>query len=114
MRQGMGSRARCLGRARACGPSMQKPTDSGPWALIARITRSLPRACGSLCARNSAGSFRRLVLATDRLHDESVADRLGADLDANDLPVDDGADLLDVRAELAGRDPGHLRADAAQ
>src|SRR4051794_40073820 len=54
------------------------------------------------------------VLAAGGLDHHAVADRLGADLDPHDPAVDHGADLLDVGLELAGGDPGHLRADPAE
>src|SRR5277367_1972236 len=52
--------------------------------------------------------------ATDGLGNETRLDRLGADLDAQNLPVNDGANLLNVRLERAGGDAGHLGADPAE
>src|SRR5688572_23287249 len=54
------------------------------------------------------------VVALGRLGDQAAAEGLGADLDADDLAVDQGANLLDIRAELALGDAGHLGADAAE
>ena len=48
------------------------------------------------------------------LLDEAVADGFGADIDADDLAVDDGADAVDVGLEFAGGDPGDFGANAAE
>src|SRR5947207_7639658 len=48
------------------------------------------------------------------LGDQAHLDGLGADLDADDLAIDDGAHLLDIRLELPGGDAGDLGADAAK
>src|SRR5215207_6308789 len=77
-----------------------------------------PQSVGSynncITSGGGLGSLGLLVGSADGLGDEAVADRLGADLDADDSPVDDGANLLDVRAELSGGNPGDLRSHAAQ
>src|SRR6476646_935816 len=65
-------------------------------------------------ALRSRGSSFRLVLPLDRLHNQAIANGLGADLGADDLAVDHSADALDVRAELAGGDARDLRPDAAK
>src|SRR5262249_6625947 len=63
----------------------------------------------------SRGGCRGLgVLATHRLGDQSLLDRLGADFHTDDPAINHGADLLNVRFELARGDAGYLRADAAQ
>src|SRR5687768_14015452 len=54
------------------------------------------------------------VTTFDRFDDHAVADGLGADLDADDRAVDDGANGLNVRPELSGGDARDLRADAAE
>src|SRR5688572_16620862 len=84
----------------------EKPADCNPRASKAfnfsgpNSKRSGGRLGGDLPAR--------------RLDDHAVADGLGADLHANDLAVNHGADLLNIRLELAGGDPGDLGADPAQ
>src|SRR5258708_3860380 len=70
--------------------------------------------CWSPALGSGCGNSGLDVFALDRLDDHAVADGLGADLDANDLAVDDGSDLLDVGAELAGSDAGDFGSDAAQ
>src|SRR5687767_10105976 len=54
------------------------------------------------------------VLAADGLDDLAHADGLGADFDAHDLPINDRADLLNIRHELARGDAGDLGPDAAK
>jgi hypothetical protein len=49
-----------------------------------------------------------------RFDDQAVADGFGADLDADDPAVDDGADLLDIGPELSGGNAGDFGADAAE
>src|SRR6266550_7636402 len=55
-----------------------------------------------------------LIATTDRLDDQSHADRLSADLDAHDPAVYYSADLLNIGLELARGDAGDLGADAAK
>src|SRR5207248_3352513 len=57
---------------------------------------------------------RFTVLASGGLDDHAITDGLGADLDAHDAPFYDGSHLLNVRLELAGRDPRHLGSDSAK
>src|SRR5579862_4171684 len=60
------------------------------------------------------GRFRLLPLALHGLGDQAHLDRLGADLDTDNLPIDDRANLLDIGTELAGGDARDLGSDAAQ
>src|SRR3954471_20888298 len=86
---------------RQIGPRIKKPTDSDPWALD--CVQSI----------SSSGSFRGLRTA-NRLDNHPIANRLGANLDPHDTPVDDSPDLLNVRLELARGDTGRLGTDAAK
>ena len=62
-----------------------------------------------LC-RHAGGS----PFALGRLGHQAHADGLGADLDPHDAAIDDRANLLDIRPELAVGDAGDFGADAAQ
>src|SRR5439155_19503699 len=61
------------------------------------------RRCGGLA-----------VLSADGLDDQPITDGFGADLDADDPPVNNGPDLLDVGLEFARGDAGGLGAHAAE
>jgi len=56
----------------------------------------------------------RAPLALDRLGDQAHLDGLGADLDPADATVDQSANFLDVRTELAGGDASDLGPDTAE
>jgi hypothetical protein len=53
-------------------------------------------------------------LSADWFDDHARLDGLGADLHADNLPVDDSANLLNVRLERAGSDAGDLGANTTQ
>src|SRR6516165_10618931 len=83
-----------------------KPTGSATRGFVTKTVLSKRRSGGR--------GFGLLPLSTGGLDDDAVAHRLGADLHANDPPVDDGANLLNIRLELTGGNPGHLGSDAAK
>src|SRR6185437_7654273 len=60
------------------------------------------------------GCWFGLIFARDRFGHQAHTDGLGAHLDPADAPVNDGSHLLNIGAELAARDAGDFRSDAAQ
>ncbi len=65
-------------------------------------------------AKSAGRLLRRLVISLDRCLHQAHSDRLGGDPDPADLAVDDSADLLDIRLELALSHAGNLLTHATE
>src|SRR4051794_17485713 len=87
-------------------PNETKPTVR-PWAFGAYKLINVR-------ALRRRGGLRLSVLSTNRLNDQTVANRLGADLDPHDASVHHRPHFLDIGLELARGNAGHLRPHAAE
>src|SRR3954452_5341247 len=80
-------------RRRRGAPNETKPTVR-PWAFGAYKLINVR-------ALRRRGGLRLSVLSTNRLNDQTVANRLGADLDPHDASVHHRPHFLDIGLELA-------------